>query len=65
MVKTTIIILGARRRVGFRADIFQEMMKDPKESKRLDKAKTLDDIAKIVEDYCRSHGKKTKDVLVP
>ena len=43
---------------GVRTEIMEEMFSNPKWSKRLDKAKTVDEIAEIVAEFCRSKGYK-------
>jgi len=41
---------------GVRTEIMKEMFSNPKWSKKLDKAKTVDEIAEIIADFCRSKG---------
>jgi len=43
---------------GVPTEIIREMFSNPKWSKKLDKAKTVDEIAEIVAEFCRSKGYK-------
>ena len=43
---------------GVRTEIMKEMFSNPKWSKKLDKAKTVDDVAEIIAEFCRSKGYK-------
>jgi len=49
---------------GVRTEIIREMFSNPKWSKRLDKAKTVDEIAEIVAEFCRSKGYKIVKINV-
>lgn len=49
---------------GVRTEIIREMFSNPKWSKRLDKAKTVDDVAEIVAEFCRSKGYKIVKINV-
>jgi len=41
-----------------RTEIMKKILSDPKWSKKLDKAKTVDDVAEIIADFCRAKGYK-------
>ena len=49
---------------GVRTEIMKEMFSNPKWSKRLDKAKTVDEIAEIIAEFCRSKGYKIVKINV-